>query len=67
LPDKTIISQLQEIKELRNDIAHTGNTSDDDDILLEFIGRLRLANKWIQGIEQWQRAKEDLYKERRVS
>lgn len=55
LPDKSCIDQLVEIKLLRNTIAHTGNTSDSDDILQKFIDRLRIAHKWIEHVEQWQK------------
>src|SRR5258706_8546416 len=48
LPPKSFIDQLSEITILRNNIAHTGNDTDNDDILQEFIGRLRLANQWMQ-------------------
>jgi hypothetical protein len=56
LPDKLFINQLKEITALRNSIAHTGNVSDNDDILQEFIDRLRITHQWIEGIEQWQTA-----------
>jgi len=55
LPDRSIIDQLVEINLLRNTIAHTGNTSDSDDILQKFIDRLRIAHKWIERVEQWQK------------
>lgn len=54
LPDKSYIDQLTELKDLRNTLAHTGNTADDHDILREFIDRLRIAHHWIESIEQWQ-------------
>jgi len=56
LPDKFFIDQLKDITELRNSIAHTGNTSDNDDILQELIDRLRITHKWIEDIEQWRTA-----------
>lgn len=56
LPDKSFIDQLKEITALRNSVAHTGNTSDNDDILQEFIDRLRITHKWIEGIEKWRTA-----------
>jgi len=57
LPDKSFIHQLVEIKKLRNDVAHTGNTADNDDNLQKFIDRLRDAHAWIDNIEQWQKAR----------
>lgn len=59
LPDKLFIDKLKDITDLRNSIAHTGNVSDNDDILQEFIERLRSTHHWIEGIEQWQTANSD--------
>ncbi len=59
VPDKFFIDQLKDITDLRNSIAHTGNVSDNDDILQEFIDRLRLTHQWIEGIEQCQTANAD--------
>jgi hypothetical protein len=56
LPNKFFVDQLKEIKLLRNTIAHSGNNADNDDILQKFIDRLRLAYKWIDGIERWRTA-----------
>src|SRR5258705_803499 len=53
LPDKFFIDQLKDITALRNSSAHTGNTSDNDDILQELLNQLRITHKWIEGIEQW--------------
>jgi hypothetical protein len=55
LPDKNFITQLEEIKLLRNTIVHTGNTDDNDNILQTFIDRLRMTYKWIEDIEHWQK------------
>jgi hypothetical protein len=57
LPDKFFIDQLEEVRLLRNTISHTGNTSDKDNILQKFIDRLLNTHRWIEGIEQWQKAK----------
>jgi len=57
LPDKFFIDQLEEIRLLRNTISHTGNTSDKHNILQKFIDRLLNTHRWIEGIEQWQKAK----------
>lgn len=61
LPDKGFIDQLKEITFLRNTIAHTGNSSDNDDILQNFIDRLRMAHKWTEDIEQWRKKKNTIY------
>lgn len=53
LPNKFFIRQLEEIRFLRNTIAHAGNTADNDDILQKFIDRLRMAYKWTRDIERW--------------
>lgn len=51
LPEKLSIAQLREVQELRNNIVHTGNTSDSDDILQKFIYRMRLVIECIEHIE----------------
>jgi uncharacterized protein YutE (UPF0331/DUF86 family) len=51
LPDKESISQLQEIRQLRNMVAHTGGKVDSPDTIQELIDRLRLTQNWI---ERWQ-------------
>ncbi len=56
VPNEFFIDQLKEITALRNSSAHTGNTSDNDDILQELLDRLRITHKWIEGIEQWRTA-----------
>lgn len=56
LPDKSFIDQLKDITALRNSCAHTGNTSDHDDILQELLNQLRITHEWIEGIEQWRTA-----------
>ncbi len=54
LPDKDFVEQLEEIRKLRNTVAHTGNTDDSDDILQTFIDRLRITYEWIKNIERRQ-------------
>jgi len=51
LPDRESISQLEEIRQLRNIIAHTGGKVDSPDSIQELIGLLRLTQNWI---ERWQ-------------
>ncbi len=51
LPDKESISQLEEIRQLRNMVAHTGGKVDSPDTIQELIDRLRLTQNWI---ERWQ-------------
>jgi len=55
LPSDTFfIDKLEGLSALRNSIAHPGKVSENDDILQEFIDRLRDTHTWIEGIEQWQ-------------
>lgn len=52
LPDKMLIEQLIEIKTLRNTIAHSSNSSENEDILQKFIERLRIAHDWIEHVRK---------------
>jgi hypothetical protein len=51
LPDKESIGQLEEIRQLRNMVAHTGGKVESANTIQELIDGLRLAQDWIT---RWQ-------------
>lgn len=56
LPDKALIDDLSEIVRLRDTVAHTNSTNaDHQSALTKFVHHLRMAEKWIKSVENWQK------------